>query len=170
MSWAYTCIIPYYSQLSLTCNSSHETCTYSNQCVLWIVHDVEPHSPLFDYFREIISWAFLIDGYDQCIHVLWHIVHQEILKVVPYQFFISPTIQHKYFKGYKFHEIHGFHCFPAKRKNYFRKNEWTPIVTGLNYACNLFPAKSKFWQICKIYSPGNICAVWYVHSFVCHVL
>ena len=71
------------------------------------------------------------------------------------------TVQHKYFEGYKFH---GFHCSPAKHKNYFRENEWTPTVTWLNYACNLrnlFTAKSKFLQICEIYSPQNICAVQY---------
>ena len=63
------------------------------------------------------------------------------------------------FWGYKFR---WFCCFPAKRKNNFCKNEWTPIITWLNYACNLwnlFSVKSKFWQICKIYSPRNICAV-----------
>ena len=71
------------------------------------------------------------------------------------------TVQRNYFEGYKFC---GFRCFPAKCKNYFRENEWTPIVTWLNYACNtwdLFSVKSKFWQICKIYSPQNICAVRY---------
>ena len=42
------------------------------------------------------------------------------------------TIQHKYFEGYK------FRCFPTKCKNYFHKNEQTPIVTWLNYACDLW--------------------------------
>ena len=54
------------------------------------------------------------------------------------------TVQRKYFEGYKFRR---FHCFPAKRKNYFCKNEQTPIVMWLNYACdprNLFSTKSKF--------------------------
>ena len=48
----------------------------------------------------------------------------------------SVTVQCKYmyFEGYKFC---GFQCFPAKRENYFHKNERTPIVTWLNYACNL---------------------------------
>ena len=69
------------------------------------------------------------------------------------------NVQHKYFEGYKFR---GFCCFPAKHENYFRENEQTPIVLWLNYACNLqnlFSVKSKFWQICEIYSPQNICAV-----------
>ena len=73
------------------------------------------------------------------------------------------TVQCKYFEDYKFH---GFHCFSAKRENYSRINERTPIVTWLNYACNpwnLFSMKSKFWQIQKIYSPRNICAIWYYY-------
>ena len=54
------------------------------------------------------------------------------------------TVQRKYFEGYKFRR---FRCFPAKHENYFRKNEWMPIVTWLNNACNLrnlFSVKSKF--------------------------
>ena len=41
------------------------------------------------------------------------------------------------------------------------------LVTWLNYACNpqkIFPMKSKFWQIHEIYSPWNICIVWYMHN------
>ena len=58
--------------------------------------------------------------------------------------FMLITVQLKYFKGYKFHR---FRCFPAKRKNYFFENEWTPIVTWLNYACNprnFFPRNQNF--------------------------
>ena len=74
------------------------------------------------------------------------------------------TIQCKYFKGYKIPvSLQSVKIISAK-------NEQTPIVIWLNYACNLqnlASVKSKFWQIREIYSTWNICTVWYAVIWPC---
>ena len=77
-----------------------------------------------------------------CVCVLNNDVQINFFAFTPFAKF--STVQRKYFEGYKFRR---FCCFPAKCENYFRKNERTPIVMWLNYACNLqnlFSMKAKF--------------------------
>ena len=92
------------------------------QYLLW----VSTKKPLTVYD----NCPFLIDRYDQCIHVLWHIVHQEILKAVPYQFFIQVSYSGRGARGFPLPSLSPpsppvFWNLPQfDQKPYFKKLIW----------------------------------------------